>query len=452
MKNKYVAPKFNATSIRQHYAANLLNLHFNNTGENLIGSGVKLCRRAKSFSSTNLDVAQIEVKQKPDGSITSNMHDVAHCGNAHLCAYCSAVKCKHLRDWLKEVHIPTVLNSGLVNGLLTLTAHHHRRSNWSTHTEKFFKALTLFRKTMRKHFKAIGCDGRVQATEYPIGANGMQLHIHDLFPYVEGSDLDSFKKIVLEKWQAALKTQGLWCSKKHGVDIQKHGKFDPYYIANEMSAHDTKQQGKEVDLDADEHEKGNNLFKLLDMYSKGDKHAGEDWLRVAKAMQGRDRFNVGQLANKLGIPSPSDWKKKEGEAKTEPANIIEYPQSQHLMATEPNSQRNGLAMILRTARQSLSNNMVTIKIVEALCNDYTKQRLLNAPIAAAKALERNTTIIEALLKANAISQEVAEDLIERAIVEVDLLQQLKVQEINTKLQVALTPQTHVKANAELDFS
>ena len=149
-----------------------------------------------------------------------------------------------------------------------LTASHHRKSNWSTHTDKFFNAVALFRKTIRKHLKAIGCDGRIQATEYPVGINGLQLHIHDLFPYFEGADLDAFKLIVLEKWKAALKTQGLWCSNEHGVDIKKHGNFDPYYIANEMSAHDTKQKGKDEDADSDEHEKGDTLFKLLDKYSR----------------------------------------------------------------------------------------------------------------------------------------------------------------------------------------
>lgn len=366
---KYVDPKFNATSLRQHYAGEILNKHYNKTGENLLGSGVKICRRVKAFNSQNPQTAQIAVTKQPNNSYTSNMYDVAHCGNAHVCAYCSAVKCKHLRDWLKEVHIPSVLASGRVNGLLTLTAHHHRRSNWTTHTEKFFKAITLFRKTMRKHFELIGCDGRIQATEYPVGENGMQLHIHDMFPYLEGADLEALKEIIIKKWQAALATQGLWCHSEYGVDIKKHGTFDPYYIANEMSAHDTKQNDKVADPDADEHEPGDNLFKLLDKYSKGDKHAGEDWLRVAKAMQGRDRFNVGLLAHKLGNPSPSEWIKPVGEAKTEPSYIIEYPQSQHLTATSLANQRPGLAMILRAARQQLDGTRKVHTIVKRLCDE-----------------------------------------------------------------------------------
>lgn len=370
---KYAAPKFNATSLRQHFASELLNIHFKKTGKNLLGSGVKLCRRAKSFNSANPSTAQIAVTKHPNNSITSNMHDVAHCGNAHVCAYCSAVKCKHLRDWLKEVHIPAVLASGRVNGLLTLTAHHHRRSNWTTHTVKFFKARTLFQKTMRKHFEAIGCDGRIQATEYPVGENGMQLHIHDLFPYLNGADLVAFKILALEKWQAALATQSLWCSKEHGVDIKEHGDFDPFYIANEMSAHDTKKNAANTEDDA--HEKGATLFELLDKYSKGDKHAGQDWIRAATALQGRDRFNVGMLAQKLNIPCPSEWIRPVGEAKTEPSFIIEYPQSQHLTATSLDTGRPGLAMILRAARQQLNSTVKVHTLVERLCDEAINENV-----------------------------------------------------------------------------
>jgi hypothetical protein len=434
--------KYNATAIQQHEAASLLNRNYRLTSKNILGDGVKLCRRAKAHNTVNSNTAQIAVHQHPNGNITSNMHDVALCGNAHLCSYCSSVKAAHMRNWINQLLMSAVKKEGLLLGLLTLTAWHQRECDWSKFVANFFSALTDFYKAMRRDFDSIGCIGRVRAIETPIGSNGLHVHPHDLFTYKAGTDMEAFKKIALKKWKSALRKYGLRCSKK-GLDIMVDGTFDPNYIAKEIAAHDTKKSSKS-DL--------KTMFQLLDDSARGDKQAGEDWIRAAKAIQGRDRFNVGQLANKLGIPSPSDWKKKEGEAKIEPANIIEYPQSQHLMATEPNSQRNGLAMILRTARQSLSNNMATIEIVEALCKDYTKQRLLNTPIAAAKALERNTNTIEQLFKLNAITQEVAEDLIERAIVEVDLIQQLKVQEINTKLQVALTPQRHVKANAELDFS
>jgi hypothetical protein len=127
---------------------------------------------------------------------------------------------------------------------------------------------------------------------------------------------DALTIIALKKWKNALRQFGLHCSKR-GVDIQKDGDFDPRYIAKELAAHDTKTDSKS-DLVT--------LFKLLDKSARGDKQAGQDWIRVAKAIQGRDRWNVGQLASKLGIASPSDWKKPEIVATTDaaPVQVIEH--------------------------------------------------------------------------------------------------------------------------------
>lgn len=356
-------PKFNATAIQQHQAARLLTQHYRVTRENIIGDGLKLCRRAKAHNSESVETAYIAVKQTQDG-YTAHMHDVAHCGNAHLCAFCSGTKAHHIRQWIDHALLHELKQRGLLCGLLTLTAHHKRDTDWSKFVERFYAALADFANTMRRIFNAIGSLGRMRAMESPVGSNGLHLHIHDLFTYASGADLDALAAIALTKWKAALRKHGLHCSKR-GVDIKKQGDFDPRYIAKELAAHDTKGESKS-DLVT--------LFKLLDKSARGDKQAGQDWIRSAKAIQGRDRWNVGRLAHKLGIPSPSDWKRPEIASTTDaaPVQLIEYPQSHHMVATSPNSERAGLAFILRAARNEAARPGSVQRMALRMCAETIK--------------------------------------------------------------------------------
>ena len=356
-------PKFNAIAIQQHQAARLLTQHYRTTRENILGDGLKLCQRAKAHHSTNQDTAFIAVKKTQDGHF-ARMHDVVHCGNAHLCAFCSASKAAHMRDWIDHAFLPEVQSRGLFTGLLTLTAHHKRESDWSEFVKNFYAALADFANTMRRNFNAIGCLGRVRAMESPVGSNGLHIHMHDLFTYTPNADIEALTAIALTKWKAALRKHGLHCSKR-GVDIKKQGDFDPRYIAKELAAHDTKTNSKS-DLVT--------LFKLLDKSARGDKQAGQDWIRAAKAIQGRDRWNVGRLAKNLGIASPSDWKRSDLAPTTDaaPVQVIAYPQSHHMVATSPNSERAGLAFILRAARNEAARPGSVQRMALRMCDETIK--------------------------------------------------------------------------------
>jgi len=443
--------QYNTTSIQQHQAGALLNRHFRLTKKNILGDGVKLCRRVKAHNTSNPHMALIAVHEHPNGKITSNMHDVGLCGNAHLCSYCSSVKAAHLRNWINELLLHAVKRAGLVLGLLTLTASHKRDCDWTEFNKNFFLALTDFGKTMRREFDAISSKGRVRTFETPIGSNGLHGHIHDLFTYMLGVDMKALKQVALKKWKAALKKYGLHCSKR-GVDIMEHGTFDPNYIAKEVAAHDTKKNSKS-DL--------KTMFQLLDESARGNKQAGDDWIRAAKAIQGRDRWNVGQLANKLNIECPSDWKRSQGAAKAEriePANVITYPQTQHMMATQPGSKRPGLAMILRTARQRLDNSINTVKIVDALCKDYTKQMLFNIPAQIAEALkqadiehEKAKANIERLLTTCLINMEVAGNLKALGEIEHTLLKKERIAAINSRADSIKIAGLHLTPGADLVF-
>ena len=341
----------------------MLTQHYRTTRENILGDGLKLCQRAKAHNSNNPHTAYIAVKQQ-DGIQFAKMHDVAHCGNAHLCAFCSGLKASNIRNWIDHAFLPELKSRGLVTGLMTLTAHHKRESNWAEFVKNFYRAAEAFGKTMRRDFKAVGSLGRVRGMECPVGYNGLHIHLHDLFTYKFGADIDALNATALKKWKAALRQFGLHCS-QHGVDIKKDGDFDPRYIAKELAAHDTKTDSKS-DLVT--------LFKLLDKSARGDRQAGQDWIRAAKAIQGRDRWNVGQLASKLGIASPSDWKRPELVSTTDaaPVQLIEYPQSHHMVATSPNSERAGLAFLLRTGRNEAARPGSVQRMALRMCDETIK--------------------------------------------------------------------------------
>ena len=381
--------KFNATAIRQHQASRLLTREFLETGKNILGDGLKLCQRAKAHNSHNPDTAIIAVekkavKEKINGKWQTNiytvarMHDAAQCGNAHLCPHCAGYKAAHMRNWIDLALLPAAKAHDLHVGLMTLTAQHRRADDWAAHVKKYYLALSDFNIAMRRDFLKIGSLGKLRAMESPVGSNGLHLHIHDLFTYKPGTKIKSFQKIVLKYWKAALKKNGLSCN-SHGVDIKAQGKFDPLYVAKEMAAYDTKDKSKS-DL--------RNLFQLLDASAKGDKQAADDWLRAARAIQGRDRWNVGQLAQKLGIPCPSDWKKPEGVEKTvDPRRLlISYPQPQHMIATSPNNSRAGLAFILRAARNEAARPGTTQRMVLRMCDETIKAEVELIKVKHAKKL------------------------------------------------------------------
>ena len=171
----------------------------------------------------------------------------------------------------------------------------------------------------------------------------MHLHPHDLIVHEPGADLETFKTVADKKWRAALKKHGLRCN-KNGLHLKEPGTFDPRYIAKEIASHDSKDKSAYGLV---------TLFELLSRSARGDKQAGDDWLRAAKALHGRDRWNVGQLAAKLGIPSPSEWKPERTRELL--VSVITYPQAHHMHATSPSNPRPALAHILNAAARETRN-------------------------------------------------------------------------------------------------
>ena len=335
--------RYHETQIAQHQAQRLLGQYFRRTGENIMGDGVCLCRRAKWFHTKNPDTAIVNVVEKEDGRYLARMHDVANCGNGWLCPYCAGAQASHNSAWISELLVPTVKQAGLTMSLMTMTAWHRRDCDWKNFGDDFYQALSTFYKNLRRDLAAIGFKGRYRGMEAPIGPNGLHMHPHDLIVHDPGADMEAFGETAEEKWRYALKKYGLRCN-KHGFDLKLPGTFAPCYVAKEIASTDSK--GKSTHGLATPN-------AVLMRSARGDKKAGEDWLRFALAVQGRDRWNVGQLAANLGLPSPSAWKPE-----TVPScviNVITYPQQHHMHATSPSNPRPALAHIFNAAIRETRN-------------------------------------------------------------------------------------------------
>ena len=388
--NKPKIPKtFNRNAIRMSTMSRLFARHYKTTGSNIEGSSAIGCLRWKKFTSKAAGHAEIAITVK-DGSVDARMHDHFTCNNFKFCPHCARAGSAKMREYITQVFIPAAERQGYARALMTLTASHRRDCDWkANYADLFYQAVTLFSRRMGKAYKVIGCPGQFRAMESPVGPNGLHLHIHDELLFRPGADLEAFEVVAVRKWQEACKAVGLYCN-SHGLHITTD--FDPCYIAKdetqkkakatafELAAYDTKTMGH-----------NRTLFDLLDACAKGDIEAGDDYIRTTLALQGRARWNIGQLAKKLGIVAPSAWKQTEGEAADNtpaPAMVIAYPIEDHLIATTPEQKRHSLALILRAARQEMRRPGSVSKMVKALSDEVINTRVQRIRHKYAKRLSK----------------------------------------------------------------
>ncbi len=166
---------------------------------------------------------------------------------------------------------------------------------------------------------------------------------------------------------------------EHGFDLKLNATAD--YLAKHDIAHEMANQNTKAARN-----KGRTLGQLLDLAGRGDKQASAEWLRAIEALQGRSRFHAGDIAKKLGIPNCTEWEDVERQeemaernADMPPPTRITYPLRDHLKATRPDSQRNGLAMILRAAREGQAERI--FRMVRALCDEVDRNDILKPNIA-----------------------------------------------------------------------
>lgn len=350
----------NREYIRVSTASRLMAGYFNEHGENMAGSSVCGCGRWKAYGR---DANNAEIIHDHDGA---RFDGHFKCGSVWVCSRCGNERVSQTRSWIRAALIPAIEKNNMVASMMTFTMAHTYAGDWSLSIDKLLAAYRIFDRQMHRYFKKIGCIGKLKSLEAPIGKNGIHGHLHVLMVYSGGLDTSVFESTARAEWDKAVVKVGGSCN-EHGFDLKIHAVSD--YLAKQDIAHELANHNTKTSRN-----KGRSLGQLLDLASRGDKQASAEWVRAIGALQGRARFHAGDIAKKLGIPNCTQWEDAERQnemaernANMPPAIRITYPLRDHLKATRPDSNRPGLALILRAARSG--NALKVQKMVEALCLD-----------------------------------------------------------------------------------
>lgn len=359
----------NREYIRVSTASRIMAGYFNEHGVNLSGSSVCGCGRWKAYGR---DTNTAEIIHDQDGA---RLDGHFKCGCVWVCSRCGNERVSQTRSWLRGGVMPAAEANNLSTCMMTFTMAHTYDGDWSLSLDKLIAAFKIFDKHIHRRYKKIGYVGKLKALEAPVGKNGIHGHLHVLMFYSAGMDLTEFETTARMAWEKAVAKVGGSCN-EHGFDLKVNVTADylaKHDIAHEMANHNTKTSGK-----------SRTLGQLLDAAGKGDKKASAEWMRAIEALQGRARFHAGDIAKKLGIPNCTDWVDEERQeemaevnADMPPPTRITYPLRDHLKATRPDSNRPGLALILRAARDGNADKVH--RMVKALCDDIDRNDLLRPP-------------------------------------------------------------------------
>ncbi len=381
----------NREYIRVSAASRLMAGYFNRHGVNLAGSSVCGCGRWKAYGR---DANTAEIIHDHDGA---RFDGHFKCGSVWVCARCGNERVSQTRSWIRAALIPTIEARNMVASMMTFTMAHTYDGNWSLSIDILLAAYRLFDRQMHRHFKKIGCIGKLKSLEAPIGRNGIHGHLHILIVYASGMDISNFENTARTEWDKAVIKVGGSCN-EHGFDLKLNAVADylaKHDIAHEMANHNSKASRN----------KGRTLCQLLDLAGRGDKHAAAEWIRAIEALQGRSRFHAGEIAKKLNIPNCTGWQDMERqEEKAEcntnmpPPTRITYPLREHLKATRPDSKRNGLAMILRAARDG--DAVKVHHMVIAICAELDRISIINSVSAPSSFWDWPDDYFERMLSVN----------------------------------------------------
>lgn len=376
--------------IRQAAAQRLVAGYWSQHEINLRGSSVLGCGRWRVFGE---DPHQAQIEVDNDGA---RLRGHFTCGCNWTCECCAATSVARNRGWLRGALFPALAQHGKSGSLVTLTLSHRYDDDWADVVATLKSAYARMDRRLHKVYKKAGSAGKFKAFEVTVGANGLHPHLHILITHDADTDTAALAQTMEAAWRQALTEVGGHCT-QHGFDFQAH-RLDDYAAkmgaAHELAAQSTKSGRR----------KGFTLSQLLDAASHGDLCAGAEWQRAIAALKATNRFHAGSLAQRLGIPTPSEWEEQPAEAappaqaelpleqddatgadtdqaaEPAPPAIISYPLVDHLKATHPALGRPGLAMILRAARRG--GTTAVLRMVDALCRDSERKQyeaLLAAP-------------------------------------------------------------------------
>lgn len=249
---------------------------------------VNYCLKRRIDASKQVSVRYNEKREK------AHYDNVQRCGSVWTCPFCARKITEGRRAEMKTAVDAWQKKGGYVY-LVTLTNSHHKGDNLPDLLKGQARAKQkLWEKTKVKNMmKALGCVGRITATEVTYGNHGWHPHYHLLVFFDHQIDTGALQTFLGLEWiEACRKAKLKLPSLEHGVDVQKGKRLSDYVakwgIEEEMTKGHVKKGKKDsltpFDLlrQSEDNPQYRHLFKVFADAFKG--KAQLHWTKGLKAL------------------------------------------------------------------------------------------------------------------------------------------------------------------------
>lgn len=242
---------------------------------------------------------------------------VMNCGSVWACPVCAAKVQERRREEVAKA-VAWADAQGLQAAMVTLTFPHYAWQQLVELLEQQKTALKYLREGSPwvRFKKATGYQGLIRSLELTHGQNGWHPHTHELWFVDAGTDADTMKKTVLERWKTSCARAGLLdldnaelvaAFEAHAVDVKGWCTASDYLAKQDDSRH----WGVDAEIAKASTKagraKGKHPFALLSLFQGGDRKAGHRFLDYAAAMKGkRQLFWSAGLKARVGVIEQSD--------------------------------------------------------------------------------------------------------------------------------------------------
>ncbi|MEG1124817.1 MAG: protein rep [Citrobacter sp.] len=242
---------------------------------------------------------------------------VMNCGSVWACPVCAAKVQERRREEVAKA-VAWADAQGLQAVMVTLTFPHYAWQQLAELLEQQKTALKYLREGSPwiRFKKATGYQGLIRSLELTHGQNGWHPHTHELWFVDAGTDADTMKQTVLERWKTSCARAGLLdldnayqvaAFEEHAVDVKGWCTASDYLAKQDDSRH----WGVDAEIAKASTKagraKGKHPFALLTLFQGGDWQAGHRYLDYAAAMKGkRQLFWSAGLKAKVGVIEQSD--------------------------------------------------------------------------------------------------------------------------------------------------
>nr|WP_286184997.1 protein rep [Pantoea sp. Cy-639] len=240
-----------------------------------------------------------------------------NCGSVWACPVCAAKVQERRREEVAKA-VAWADAQGLQAAMVTLTFPHYAWQQLAELLQQQKTALKYLREGSPwvRFKKSTGYQGLIRSLELTHGQNGWHPHTHELWFVDAGTDADTMKKTVLERWKTSCARAGLLdldnadqvaAFEAHAIDVKGWCTASDYLAKQDDSRH----WGVDAEIAKASTKagraKGKHPFALLALFQDGDLKAGHRFLDYAAAMKGkRQLFWSAGLKAKVGVIEQSD--------------------------------------------------------------------------------------------------------------------------------------------------